>query len=263
MMEGFQEQIDVVLQALIKEGDSDADKKQLLVLLKKAKQTGSRTNILALQGFMKSHWSESAVSKKGDPDGFFGPLTMESLAKIVKIKESKDEEDKPSDKPHLPTPDNKEQKPTTSEDGAVRLPEVTSLPREQLMAELTSARVSFLSEIKKIEKHFRNKQELDSDNNTLVVAHNRLATSINALSVRKDIAPSELAEIQASRILIARYFADNLDGISNNHFKDYTRASTQLIDVIGSFKHTEKGLLALPKPPTVDEIENKLANTPE
>lgn len=54
-------------------------------LLKRADQTGSYTDVVKLQRFMKSEWSDASVSKKGDPDGFFGPLTMKSLEKIAEI----------------------------------------------------------------------------------------------------------------------------------------------------------------------------------
>jgi len=65
---------------------TDENSMKLKELLKNTESNHSYENVSILQGFMRKNWTDSVVSKKGDPDGFFGPLTMGSLEKIVEIK---------------------------------------------------------------------------------------------------------------------------------------------------------------------------------
>lgn len=282
-MSEFGTQISSVDRAL--DTKTDENNMKLRELLKNAQQDHSYENVSTLQGFMRKNWTDSVVSRKGDPDGFFGPLTMGSLEKIVEIKKVENnpvsaaqKEWGTESKPTIPElkPEDKIkpshiQKQNILKQSHTQIPSVPAksleTKKEVLLSNLDEWTAYFSKVVEGKQQHFRNKTELEKDFATIGWARDWILKYINQLTTKKDLAPEELEKINSAKILIARYFADELPSISNSHFKDYALASTQLLDVIGVFEYTNKekqtSRRVLPQPPTRADIEKKLADTPE
>lgn len=82
MIRSFSKRIKAVVVAL--EKSTDAHAKELATSIKQAQKNSDAITVIAMQTTLRDNWlyeddSKIPVSLQGNPDGFFGPLTMEGL----------------------------------------------------------------------------------------------------------------------------------------------------------------------------------------